>query len=125
MDNVRGIGVPRRPVPPLGPALLLVVAVVAVGASPASPATLRAKLEDGMVAALVNGKQLFVEAPPRRGEGVLKFASRLCGSSKMASCQLVLSEVFIAQNPARFNLCGAFFSTKAENKLQMQFPDRH
>lgn len=74
VDKVRGIR-----------AAGLLAALLVCGTAPALAATLRAPLEGGMVAALVDGKQLFLEAPPLRGEGLLRFADRLCGSSKSAA----------------------------------------
>jgi N-acetylmuramoyl-L-alanine amidase len=59
--------------------LLLVAALGGGLAAGASAPTARAPLEAGVVAALVDGRQLMVEAEPRPGEGLLAFARRLCG----------------------------------------------
>jgi len=45
--------------------------------------TVRASLEDGVVAAL-SEDGIFLEAVPKRGEGLLAFARRLCGDSRLA-----------------------------------------
>jgi N-acetylmuramoyl-L-alanine amidase len=62
------------------PVLLSALAAVATGA--ASAATLRVNLADGAAAALTEDQDLFLEAVPLAGEGLLKFTSRFCGSSK-------------------------------------------
>jgi N-acetylmuramoyl-L-alanine amidase len=49
-----------------------------------APNGLRAPLADGMEAVLGADHQLFVEAQPRRGEGLLGFSRRLCGSAQVA-----------------------------------------
>ena len=48
-------------------------------------AATRVTLEGGDRALLTDEQQLFLEAPPRRGEGWLGFAERLTGSVKLAS----------------------------------------
>lgn len=53
--------------------------------SEASPAALRVHLEDGTVAVLTDSQDLFLEASPRRGEGLLSFSRRLCSSVDAAS----------------------------------------
>jgi N-acetylmuramoyl-L-alanine amidase len=45
--------------------------------------TVRAVLEDGVVAAL-SDEGIFLEAMPRKGEGLLAFTRRLCGDSRLA-----------------------------------------
>jgi N-acetylmuramoyl-L-alanine amidase len=46
--------------------------------------TARVELGDGLVAALGEDHAIFLEAVPRRGEGLLGFARRLCGDSRLA-----------------------------------------
>ena len=50
----------------------------------AAAPTLRASVEAGVVAALVDARLLVVEAEPRPGEGLLAFARRLCGHDTAA-----------------------------------------
>ncbi|MEM7349371.1 MAG: hypothetical protein AAF657_01100, partial [Acidobacteriota bacterium] len=50
--------------------------------SPLPAATQRASLGQGMVAALTDAQELFVEAPPRRGEGLYAYAERLTGDKR-------------------------------------------
>ena len=65
---------------------LLLVAMAAVVLAPASlPATTtRATIGDGMVAVLSDQHQIFLEAPPRRGEGLYAFTRRLTGGAGAA-----------------------------------------
>ncbi|MGB5175266.1 MAG: N-acetylmuramoyl-L-alanine amidase [Thermoanaerobaculia bacterium] len=53
--------------------------------SEASRAALRVHLQDGSVAVLTEGQDLYLEASPRRGEGLLSFARRFCSSGDAAS----------------------------------------
>jgi N-acetylmuramoyl-L-alanine amidase len=71
-DHYRGIVV----------GLLLGVGLLVVPQTGA--AATRATLKGGDRALLTDQQQLFLEAPPRRGEGWLGFAERLTGSVKMA-----------------------------------------
>ena len=84
VHDVKGI----RPEPRRcgGPAaiLVLVLAVTGLTAGSAPAATLRVKLDSGEIAGLSDGRELFLEAPPRRGEGLLSFARRYCGSTGLA-----------------------------------------
>lgn len=64
-------------VPPLGSA--------ASAASPSSRfAAIRVSLGDGVVAALTEKEGIFLEAVPRKGEGLLAFTRRLCGDDRLA-----------------------------------------
>ncbi len=63
--------------------LALALLVLAQG-PPASAATLRERVPGGMVAALTEAHEIFLEAPPRRGEGLNAFARRLTGSTRNA-----------------------------------------
>lgn len=54
------------------------------GGEPAAGSTLRAPLAPGLVAVLTPRQELALEAEPRRGEGLLAFSRRLCGSSQVA-----------------------------------------
>ncbi len=65
------------------PALLGAV-LFALVASPLPAATTRVKMEGGMMAALTESQELFLEAPPLRGEGAIHFARRLTGDSRNA-----------------------------------------
>ena len=49
------------------------------------PATLRVHLRDGSVAVLTESQDLFLEASPRRGEGLLSFSRRFCSNEDAAS----------------------------------------
>lgn len=60
--------------------LLMVIWTVA-----AAGATERVRLPDGDVVTLTDQLELFLEATPERGEGILSFSRRLCGSEKHAS----------------------------------------
>ncbi len=53
--------------------------------APLYSATLRKPLPGGMVVALTDAQEIFIEAAPRRGEGLIAFARRLTGSSGSAS----------------------------------------
>ena len=65
---------------PLG--LLLVLTSWLGLASPAAAATRRVALASGMVAALDDDQEIFLEAPPLQGEGLLAFSRRLTGDTK-------------------------------------------
>ena len=52
---------------------------------PLYSATLRKTIEGGMVAALTDAQEIFIEASPRRGEGLNAFARRLTGDPGAAS----------------------------------------
>ncbi len=58
----------------------VLLALLALGAPADAGGTVRAELADGTVAVLADSHQLYLEAPPRRGEGLLSFAARFCGS---------------------------------------------
>ena len=60
----------------------LVLQLFAVGTVEA--ATVRVPIERGMVAGLSSDNQLFLEAMPKRGEGLLHLARRLCGTTEVA-----------------------------------------
>jgi len=53
--------------------------------SEASRATLRVHLPDGTVAVLTESQNLFLEASPRRGEGLLSFNRRFCSTEDAAT----------------------------------------
>jgi len=59
--------------------LLGLILAVAAGAE-----TLRVRLDEGTVAALTDDSELFVEAYPQRGEGLLAFTRRLTGDAGAA-----------------------------------------
>lgn len=48
------------------------------------------RVGEGMVAVLDSGQQLFMEAEPRRGEGLTNFTRRLCGTSEVSD---IIAEV--------------------------------
>ncbi|MEE8367517.1 MAG: N-acetylmuramoyl-L-alanine amidase [Thermoanaerobaculia bacterium] len=48
-------------------------------------ADFRASLADGTFAVVTESNELYLEAYPRKGEGWLRFAERLCGSSRPAA----------------------------------------
>ncbi|HEY7215335.1 MAG TPA: hypothetical protein VIC28_11930, partial [Thermoanaerobaculia bacterium] len=62
--------------------LILLASLAASGATVSR--TIRATLEDGVVASLSEERGIVVEAVPRRGEGLSAFARRLCGDSRLA-----------------------------------------
>ncbi len=64
--------------------LLLAALALLAPALPAGAATLRATIGDGMVAALTDEQEIFLEAPPEKGEGLHAFARRLTGSARDA-----------------------------------------
>lgn len=68
-----------------GPRFSLFAAVLLAGlfalAAPVDSATLRVELEGGMVAALTDDDEIFLEAYPRRGEGLYAFTRRLTGDT--------------------------------------------
>jgi N-acetylmuramoyl-L-alanine amidase len=64
-------------------ALVTIVLMVAGGAALQS-ATLRIAISEGQVAALTDDREIFLEAAPNRGEGLLGFSRRLCGGSDRA-----------------------------------------
>jgi N-acetylmuramoyl-L-alanine amidase len=51
---------------------------------PASTRTPRVSLGDGLTASLTEKDGIFLEAVPRRGEGLLAFTRRLCGDDRLA-----------------------------------------
>ena len=77
----------------LAPALFL-VALAATGAAEA--ATVREALAEGAYAALVDLEDLYLEAPPLRGEGLLAFCRRLTG--EISSCREIAR---VNRNPRR------------------------
>ena len=72
----------RRCRTPLLLALVVFFALTAV--VPLSAATVRRPIATGTVAALTEEQEIFIEATPRRGEGLIAFARRLTGSSSSA-----------------------------------------
>ncbi len=65
---------------------MAVAVLVGTGASPAAArGTHRASIDDGIVAALDRDRQLYLEAVPQRGEGLLSFSRRFCGTSESAA----------------------------------------
>jgi N-acetylmuramoyl-L-alanine amidase len=61
------------------------LAVVPVSAIVAPPSrSLRVPLGDGLVAALTEKDGIYLEAVPRRGEGLFAFTRRLCGDERLA-----------------------------------------
>ncbi|MDH3255110.1 MAG: N-acetylmuramoyl-L-alanine amidase [Acidobacteriota bacterium] len=60
----------------------VVLALGTVGEGVAS--TLRVAMSEGRVAALTDEREIFLEAPPERGEGLLGFSRRFCGGSDHA-----------------------------------------
>ena len=67
------------------PAWVLGLAYVfALAPPPLEAATLRVKMDGGMMAVLSESQTLFLEAPPRRGEGLITFAERLTGDRRNA-----------------------------------------
>jgi N-acetylmuramoyl-L-alanine amidase len=71
-------------------ALIVPLIVPLIGAAPAAAAlaplsrTVRVNLEEGLVAALDDDHGIYLEAVPRRGEGLYALARRLCGDDKLA-----------------------------------------
>ncbi len=63
---------------------LLLAAGLALAAAPAAAATRRVAMGGGMAAALSDEQQIFLEAPPLKGEGFITFSRRLTGSSANA-----------------------------------------
>ncbi|HEX9734115.1 MAG TPA: N-acetylmuramoyl-L-alanine amidase [Thermoanaerobaculia bacterium] len=66
---------------------IVVVALVAasMAAAGAGAATLRAALDDGLVASLTDEVEIFVEGEPLPGEGLLAFSRRLTGGNEAAA----------------------------------------
>ncbi len=64
--------------------VLLAAFVAAFVAAPAAAFTRRVALDDGMVAALTDELEIYLEAPPSRGEGWLGFSRRLTGGEEAA-----------------------------------------
>lgn len=62
------------------PALL---ALVLLASAPVA-ATRRVEVVEGQVAALTGGREIYLEAPPEKSEGLLAFARRLCGTDTVA-----------------------------------------
>ena len=50
----------------------------------AAASTVRAPIEAGLVASLTDENRLYLEAIPRRGEGLLRLSRRLCGNTDAA-----------------------------------------
>ncbi len=73
----------RHPGP--GFAWVILAAAIVLAASPLSAATTRVKMAGGMMAALTYSQELFLEAPPHRGEGAITFAQRLTGDRRNAA----------------------------------------
>lgn len=80
------VGMTRRPlVSPLhlGSLMLVLVSLLCI-VPPTAATTRRAALAHGMAAALDDDQEIFLEAPPLQGEGLLAFCRRLTGSSEAA-----------------------------------------
>ena len=61
--------------------ILGVVSVLAAVASPLQAAApTRVKMDGGMMVVLTPDQELFLEAPPLKGEGAITFAERLTGN---------------------------------------------
>ncbi len=58
--------------------------VLALAASPLEAATVRVKMAGGMMAALTDAQEVFLEAPPKKGEGAITYAERLTGDRRNA-----------------------------------------
>ena len=63
----------------------LALAVVLSHGAPLHSATTREPIDGGLVAALTETQEIFLEAAPRRGEGLNAFARRLTGDPSLAS----------------------------------------
>lgn len=61
--------------------VLLVLSGLWVLVAPAEAADLRVVLGDGRYALMTEQKEMFLEASPERGDGLIAFTSRYCGSS--------------------------------------------
>jgi N-acetylmuramoyl-L-alanine amidase len=68
----------------LAASILAVIVTVAVPASSTVSRSLRMSLGDGMTAALTEKDGIFLEAVPRKGEGLLAFTRRLCGDDRLS-----------------------------------------
>lgn len=64
--------------------VVAVAALVVFGALPVAGESRRVQLGDGLVATLTNEREMVLEAPPLRHEGLIAFAERLCGSEDAA-----------------------------------------
>ncbi len=70
----------------MGLCLVLLVPFLALGQGADSRSTaLRARLDNGLSVILFRDHQVFVEAVPQRGEGLLAFSRRLTGSDQAAA----------------------------------------
>lgn len=65
-----------------GSAWAAALAAMAVIVPASAAASTRVELADGTVAMRADSQELFLEAVPRRGEGMLGFAARLCGTEE-------------------------------------------
>jgi len=96
VSRARGVAGSARRRPVLRAAWLLFAATMALSADAASAATVRARVGSGQFAALVNRHDLYLEAEPLRGEGLLAFCRRLTGSG--SSCREISR---LNRNPRR------------------------
>ncbi len=101
-------GGPRRDGGRWGLAATAWLALLLASAVPGAAATLRVSAGSGMVAAYDAADGLFLEAVPERGEGMLRFAERLCGTTGRAS------EVSAANGGARRLLKGVRYRVPFE-----------
>jgi N-acetylmuramoyl-L-alanine amidase len=53
----------------------------------------RAEIAPGMTAVLGSDQELYLEAQPRKGEGLLRFTSRLCGSADVADLIVEINNI--------------------------------
>ncbi len=60
----------------------MLLTLLASGRPEAGGLAVRVELPDGTVAVLSDSRQLYLEAAPRRGEGLLSFANRFCGTGE-------------------------------------------
>ena len=75
---------PRRALGWFGRCALTSLLVALTLPAPASGAT-RMKLDDGSIVLVTDRQEIFLEALPQRGEGLLAFAERFCDSTRVAS----------------------------------------
>lgn len=92
--------------------------LLALLASAAGASTVRVSLDDGSVATLDDEQEIYLEALPETGEGLLSFARRLCGDPEAAEV------VAAANGGARELLAGvryriAFATLLPENQLRV------
>jgi N-acetylmuramoyl-L-alanine amidase len=68
----------------LGRIGIFALAVALLSVAELQSATVRVAISEGRVATLTNEREIFLEAPPNRGEGLLSFSRRFCGGSDRA-----------------------------------------